>query len=394
MPRSIPALVRPALLIWAREKAGFKIQDAAAKADVEIETLRSWERGESLPTISQLRKLGEVYKRPIAVFFLPSPPTDFDAQREFRRLPGLTPEKESPQLRLALRLALFRREAALNLYRQLGEPIPKFNAKAQPHEDPETVGIRLRKLLGITWQQQLAWTNAYVAFNAWRNAIERLGILIFQTGDVELKEMRGTSVPHGPLPVIVLNNTDAPHGRIFSLLHEFVHILLANGGHNTSAMEGKRLPEDQLLERVSNRIAAAALMPREEFLAEVSKHHDALIGDESALNKLAARIKASPEAIFRRLVSLHKVTTGLYRKMRREWQNRSWFTTPSGDGGPTIEVRIVSALGRAFTSLVLEGFHRNAVSASDVSDYLGIQLKFIDRIEKQLLPGPGQAAFG
>jgi len=236
VPRSIPALVKPALLVWAREKAGFQIHEAATKASVEAETLRSWERVETLPTISQLRKLGEVYKRPIAVFFLPTPPTDFDAQREFRRLPGVTPENESPQLRLALRLALFRREAALDLYRQLGEPIPKFKAKAQPSEDPETVGNRIRKLLGITWQQQIAWTNSYAAFNAWRSAVERLGILVFQTGDVELAEMRGTSVPQGPLPVIVLNNTDAPHGRIFSLLHEFVHILLANAGHSTSAM--------------------------------------------------------------------------------------------------------------------------------------------------------------
>src|SRR5256885_4367001 len=123
MPRSIPALVKPDLLVWARERAGFAVEVSAAKAGVEPATLVAWEKGESQPTIPQLRKLGEIYKRPLAVFFLPEPPKDFDAQREFRRLPGLTQQKETTEFRAALRLALFRREAARELYGRLQESI-------------------------------------------------------------------------------------------------------------------------------------------------------------------------------------------------------------------------------------------------------------------------------
>ena len=86
MSRSIPALVRPALLVWAREKAGWRPEEAAAKLRTQVERLREWERGAERPSIAQLRKLGELYKRPLAVFFLPEPPRDFDPQREFRRL--------------------------------------------------------------------------------------------------------------------------------------------------------------------------------------------------------------------------------------------------------------------------------------------------------------------
>src|SRR5688572_13488547 len=116
MPRSITALVKPTLLVWARERAGFAIEVAAGKAGVGSEVLLAWETGQSQPTIPQLRKLGEIYKRPLAVFFLPEPPKDFDAQREFRRLPGLRRQNETPELRLALRTALFRREIARELY--------------------------------------------------------------------------------------------------------------------------------------------------------------------------------------------------------------------------------------------------------------------------------------
>jgi transcriptional regulator with XRE-family HTH domain len=150
MPRSISALIKPALLVWARERAGFAIEAAAAKADVSAETLAAWEKGGSQPTIPQLRKLGELYKRPLAVFFLPEPPKDFEAQREFRRLPGLTPQKETPELRAALRLALFRREAALDLYERLQEKIVTTETAVHPGEDQEAVAERVRKLLGIS----------------------------------------------------------------------------------------------------------------------------------------------------------------------------------------------------------------------------------------------------
>ena len=37
MSRSIPALVKPALLIWAREQAGFsRLEDAAVKLNIEV----------------------------------------------------------------------------------------------------------------------------------------------------------------------------------------------------------------------------------------------------------------------------------------------------------------------------------------------------------------------
>jgi Zn-dependent peptidase ImmA (M78 family) len=262
-------------------------------------------------------------------------------------------------------------------------------ASSRPDEDEETVSHRIRELLNISWETQLDWNSPYAALNAWRSAIERQGVLVFQTGEVELTEMRGTSIPHGPLPVILLNNADPPHGRIFTLLHEFVHILLTNGGHRTSPMEGQRLPEDQLLERVSNRFAAATLMPRSQFLVEASRHPDALAGDEVGLRRFTARIKVSPEAILRRLVALRRVPPSIYRQKRRSWQQRPWYSPPQGGGGPPIEVRVVASMGRPFVGLVLEGYQRNAVSSADVVDYLGVQLKFLGKIAGAMLPGPG-----
>jgi Zn-dependent peptidase ImmA (M78 family)/DNA-binding XRE family transcriptional regulator len=391
MPRSIPALVTPALLKWARDRAGLNVKTAAGRANVHPTTLEEWESGHEVPTIAQARKLGEVYKRPLAVFFLPAPPRDFDPQREFRRLPGVTLENESSELRNALRAALYQRQAALEIYEQLGERPPQLTATANPDENPEEVGHRIRALLNITWRTQLDWPSANAALNAWRSAIEALGVLVFQSSDVPLSEMRGTSIPRSPLPVILVNGSDAPHGRIFTMLHEFAHILLTNGGHETGSTARPK-PEDQFLERISNRFASAALLPRDEFLREVAQYRDVVAGDDDSLRRLANRVKASPEAILRRLVSLHRTAGSLYRIKRNHWQNQTWYTSDATGSGPPIEVRVIASKGRPFVSLVLDAYRRGLVSSADVPDYLGIQLKYVDRVAKQLAPGPEATA--
>ena len=217
MSRSIPALVKPELLVWARSSAGLSLDSAADLARIDSTTLGEWESGHDLPSISELRRLGEIYKRPIAVFFLAEPPKKFDAQREFRRLAGVLPGKETPEFLQALRWTLFRREAAMEVYRLSGEVPASLSASLDPHADPEVAGQQVRELLGISWDAQLEWQSPHEALNTWRVAMEARGVLVFQTSDVALAEMRGTCIPDEPLPAILLNGKDAPQGRIFFL---------------------------------------------------------------------------------------------------------------------------------------------------------------------------------
>ena len=302
------------------------------------------------------------------------------------------PQKETPELRLALRTALFRREIARDLYERLQEEIPQTTAVVHPDEDEEAVAQRVRELLGIPGLNNYHGMDLTVRWMRGEARSNDRACWYSKPAKISVDEMRGISMPDGPLPVIVLNNADAPHGRIFTLLHEFIHILLNNGGHRTSKLEGKKLPEDQLLERAGNRFAAAVLMPKNAFLAEATKHPAAMMGNEAGLKRLANKIKASPEAILRRLVALHRVSASVYRQKRRGWQKQSWYSPPQGGGGPPIEVKVISSIGRPFTSLVLEGYQRNAVSSADVVDYLGVQLKHLQKIANQLLPGPGMEA--
>jgi len=389
MSRSVPALVKPELLIWARVAAGYSsVAEAANALGLDAMTLKEWESGHDVPSIAELRRLGESYKRPLAVFFLAEPPAKFDAQREFRRLAGMVPGKETPEFLLALRWSVFRREAALELYRLSGEKPASLGTSLHPGMEPEEAGAEIRKLLGVTWNEQIEWASAYAALNTWRAAMEAQGVLVFQSSDAQLEEMRATCIPDQPLPVILLNAKDSPHGRVFSLLHEFVHILLHAGGHRTSRMVGERSPEEQPLEVAANAFAASALLPKSEIAKLAKQYPAATRGDDNALRLLAQNVKVSPEAILRRLTTLNLAVDAVYRRKREAWGTKLWYVRGTSSGGPKIEIKTISKDGRSYTRLVLDAYEQRLINTSAASDFLGVKPRHFANIRRELKERP------
>ena len=59
--------VTPALITWARKRAGVSVADATRT----FKRIQAWEDGKSGPTYPQLEQLAEAFKVPVAVFFFP-----------------------------------------------------------------------------------------------------------------------------------------------------------------------------------------------------------------------------------------------------------------------------------------------------------------------------------
>lgn len=67
--------VEKTVLRGARETAGLAPKAVAAVLKRDVAEVLAWEAGKAAPTYPQLEKLAYVvYKRPLAAFFLPSPP--------------------------------------------------------------------------------------------------------------------------------------------------------------------------------------------------------------------------------------------------------------------------------------------------------------------------------
>lgn len=393
MAKIIRALVKPSLLRWARESAALTEQQAADAVGSSIERLREWEAGTARPTIAQLRTLAEKYKRPLSVFYLPEPPKDFQALRDFRRLGGAARGRYSSQLAFEVRAAFERRLIALDIIADLGEQPTEFGVQATRNENPELVAARLRERLGISLAQQRRWGDANTAFRAWREAIESVGILVFVLGGahhhVDLDEMRGFAIAERPLPAVVVNGKD--HGKVFTLLHEVSHVVVGQSVIENAVEVGDELPApDRALERFCNTVAAATLMPAEALLGERIVAQKTIHSEwsEEEIVALARRYGVSREAVLVRLVELERVSYAFYEAKRLQYsrQRDDEADDEQPEGFAPYRYQVLSHIGRSFARLVLQGYHARRLTLSSVAGYLSVQAKHVPTIES--------AAFG
>ncbi len=86
-------------------------------------------------------------------------------------------------------------------------------------------------------------------------------VMSTQGGHVSEEEMRAFSLYSDEVPVIMLNGADSARGRLFSLLHEYVHLLLHTVGLCDVRTDRRAISENRQLEARCNPIAADVLMP-------------------------------------------------------------------------------------------------------------------------------------
>jgi len=105
MPQRVRANINAHVLVWARQTAGYVLEEAARKIGISPEKLQAWEAGEDKPTLRQLRIAANVYKRPTALFYCSTPPPEPPDIADFRVMPaaGL---KYTPRLLYEIRIVL------------------------------------------------------------------------------------------------------------------------------------------------------------------------------------------------------------------------------------------------------------------------------------------------
>lgn len=396
MTKRSKAIVKGAVLAWARTSAGYALDEAAAKLGIEAAQLEAWEgeHDENQPSIPQLRKAANLYKRPLAVFYLPEPPLTFQAMSDFRRLPDFGPSRFSPGLTLDIRVAHQRRELALEMLADVDERPPAFALATSLAGKPEEAGAAIRTALGITPKLQANWRDDLTAFRAWRSRIEGLGVLVFQASRIESGEASGFAYWADVLPFMVVNSKDAYSRRTFSLLHELAHLMLHQSGVSDLDAEGARLGDAERIEVFCNQVAAAALMPLDLFLAEpivASRGVGLHEWSDEAIGALAATFSVSREAIVRRLLTFRRTSDGFYTRKRaqyaREFQAQQQRNREKAEGKPiprNMPRETLATFGRSFVRMVLDNYHADRLSLSDVSGYLGVKVRHLPEIERSV----------
>jgi Zn-dependent peptidase ImmA (M78 family)/DNA-binding XRE family transcriptional regulator len=334
----LPALVTPALVRWARTTAGFDVATAAKRLKVAATAIEAWETGTKPPSLAQLRKMATLYKRPLAVFYLPESPQGFTPLRDFRTVDGKRRTLETPRL-----------------------------------------------ALGVPLAEQFAWTDQYVALNGWKRAVERAGVLVFHTENLPMGEARGFSLAHLPLPVVALNSKESPRGRIFTLMHELAHVALRSSSvcdlHDDAASTG----EVDRIEVYCNRVAGALLVPRDSLadsLAALDLSAEREWADAS-LRLFADRYAISTDAALRALVQAGHYPAALYSARHAAFVKAWERDKPKGGPVPYFR-RALGWSGRRFARLALGAYDEQRISSADLTEYLRVKMPQVEQIRSAL----------
>ena len=379
MQTPLPIPLNPSLLTWARNESGYHIDRVAKRLGVKPDRVEEWESGERVPTLRQIQELAKFLHRPLNVFFLSTPPTIPALSTEYRRLPGITPGDESPELRLALRQMINRRESALDLMDELGDSVHDFSLLAHLHEDARIVGARLRTALSVSVATQLTWRDDYHAWREWRAAAESLNVLVFQYSGIALASARGVSLLKLPMPVVGINSKEQPDSCNFTLMHELVHIMLAAGHDELPASQETRSNSEWTkVERFAELAASHALVPEDTLREAISQHSG--VWDIAIVRSLARRFRITPLAMATRLRSSDFMTWSEYNVWRDQWKTYTDALPEKKGGFVTPVLTALGRNGRYYTRLVIEALDSNRITSVDASRYLGLKFQHMDKL--------------
>ena len=156
-----PLPFNPAVLRWARKRAGLDREEVAGRLAITADRLAVWESpgADQQPTVKQARKLANVYGRPFLEFFSQSipnvPEVEIAPDYRFHREPP-----SSVETRVLEGIHAWAEEQRLNLidlYAMLGEEPPEFPASlhAVVDSDVDDAAARAREATAFPIEQQM-----------------------------------------------------------------------------------------------------------------------------------------------------------------------------------------------------------------------------------------------
>ncbi len=352
----------PDVLRWARERLNLSVDQVVAEskklatrhfAAVSEQELTAWEAGTAEPELAHLETLAEIYACPVGWFFLESRP-DERLPVSFRGL-AKPPERLESLSQRTLRRFMELAQWTVESLRRNEQPwqVAIRPAQVAPRAvHAEQLAEEYRQRFGWTAEQRRQFAGKpREAFKWWRRAIESQGVFCFEM-PLDPKETRGAALWLEGYPFILVNHRDieAAAGRIFTLLHEFAHLISAKDG---VVCDFHGAHHGQNPEPFANRFAARILVTPEELrqrLHELGEWRHRSDWPDSLLDQLRRPFCASRDVVTILLQELQFAPADFYDRKRREWESRK----PWGRGGkrPTLNEQKLQEVGYSLAKVL------------------------------------------
>ena len=376
-------------LQWARQRSGLDFPHIYKKAAWSPDTgkIQKWESGEDFPTISELRKLGEVYRRPWILFILKEnvnrlgfKPLEFRKIFDAEQAMTLAP----PALFEFLDELKNRQDFLIEFAADLDLEGNSLVGLCKGENDKRAVAKKIISHAGIDmstfWEKQ----TRREGFNYLVECLERKNIFVSLTSfhhrkDIPLEQMRGVLLNSDVAPIIGINTRNESYGaRIFTIFHELVHLFrgdsFSGGAEITKINFRDKVGVKDDNESFCDSVAALALVPDDEL-----RKIDGPIGRE-LVEQECRRLKVNHEPLLYRMQDFgllgQREVSELLRKLKEgKIDSLKKSQDEEKEGGPDGGFLKMLQNGRAFVHAVNVVYSQGGITLTQVLNVLGVKAK-------------------
>ena len=393
------ALVTPSVIKWARKTTFYSVDQAAKKIGVNADELKKWESGLKRPSLAKARKMSGVYRRPLAVFYLPEPPKDFSLLKDFRTVAGLSPKYSTPLVFLMRQMQ--ERQAWLSQYlkEQDYEPLSFIGSGSSQSSEH----ILSQSIIRTIWDSKKQYSQVLFEtrdsedlLRKWIFQCESKGIFISRTSNlnshnvIPVEEARGFVISDKYAPFIFINSKDSESAQLFTLLHELIHLWLDVSGipdHFSTSYRSTR----SRIEFFCNQTAAEILMPEKKIKAFSTMKKSTPNEVKKFIKENHKHFKVSKLAFLVRLKNFQIITSQVFESLQqdynreyKEYKKKKQIEMERSRGGPNSNRLKLYANGASFTKIVFYSYKEGVLSGREASNLLDMKLDRMDKVMKFL----------
>jgi Zn-dependent peptidase ImmA (M78 family)/DNA-binding XRE family transcriptional regulator len=375
------AHISPAVLQWARKRARMTVAALAQRANVNVDKVNEWERGNRRPTFRQARHLAGALHIPFGYLFLSEPPTEQLQLPDFRRVrTQAAMEQPSAELIDTINDILVKQQWYQEHARGQGQqPLP-FVGKFGIGDDVDAIAADISRTVRLprVRQESASWVEFLSNLT---HAVEDVGVLVMKSGIVEgnvhrklsVSDFRGFTISDSLAPVVFINGADTRAAQIFTLAHELAHVWLNQSGISNERMEAAVMHGDDI-EVKCNAIAAEVLVPKKEVSWDKKADID------TNLRFLSRAFRVSSLVILRRGRDLGMITHEQfaikYKSLLDAFIARDEEQSGGGDFYPTL----YSRNSAVFTETLLSALGRGRASYTEAAEMLHVRVPTLSKI--------------
>ncbi|MFV0616918.1 ImmA/IrrE family metallo-endopeptidase [Megasphaera sp. WILCCON 0056] len=379
--------ISPAILDWLIKK-----NDLIGNETV-YNVLMKWKKGDKKPTFNQIEQISKKMQIPLGYFFLENPPVEDCSFTEFRTV-NSQGENEEPSANLVdtIDMMLNIQDWMRDYIKDMGQDKKAYVASCSENMPASSLAEKIRHDLNLSEDWMIAQKTAQDSFKFLRHRCQNMGILIMMNGIVgnnthrplDVKEFRAFTLVDDYVPLIFINAKDSVNGRLFSLLHEIVHIWI---GINSIYNKVENNEENRVspIEITCNAVAGELLVPHRLFISEWRKNQEPVLKKVSTLSKV---FTCSQVVIARKALDTQYIQEDMYHKivtLAVDFYKNSQEKHAGGDYYKTM----VSRLDPQFIFAIAASAQAGRTSYSDVYRLTNTNRTTFKQIYQKMLSGEG-----